>query len=61
MKMPRLRSERRYRFDYQAFFIVGGLLYFVTRKVFSWETATSAVTAISLALLMGVEDLRRRP
>lgn len=61
MKMPRLRSERRYRFDYQAFFIVGGVLYFVTRKALSWETATSVVTAISLAFLMSMEDLKRRP
>lgn len=59
MKMPRLRSEKRFRFDYQAFLIVGGLCYFITAKGLSWGLETSLALSISAALMLSIEDRKR--
>jgi hypothetical protein len=56
MKMPRLRSERRFRFDYKAFLIVGELCYFITATGLSWEFETSVALSISVALMLSIED-----
>lgn len=58
-KMPRLRTERRLRFDYQAFLIVGGLCYFITAQGLSWGLETSLALSISVALMLSIEDRKR--